>query len=85
MLFRSLRLPFVPVGPWPGVAPGPWVVPQDALWSSASFCRRKLSSNSENISRSNFYEIENRKNRELTLGIFLIGLSDKKPKNDVIR
>ena len=51
--------------------------PQADLWSSDSFFRiknlRKLSSNSENISRSNFSEIENNKNRELALGILLIG------------
>ena len=61
--------PRVQVGPRPAAAPGPWVACQVALWSSSSFCRiknrRKLLSNSENIFRSNFSEIENSKNREL--------------------
>ena len=57
--------------------PGPWVAPQAALWSVTSSCRinipRKFSSNSENISRSRFFEIKNSKNRELALGILSIG------------
>ena len=76
--------PAGPGGPTARGRPGPWVSPQDALWSSASFYRiknrRKLLSNSENIFRSNFSEIENSKNRELALGILLIGSPTKSLK-----
>ena len=64
----------VQVGPQQQAAPALWVAPQAALWSIGVFSRiknlRKFSSNSENISRSNFLKY---KNRELALGILSIG------------
>ena len=68
------RPPFYPrVGP----ALGLWVPPGVALLATLLISsiknRRKFSSNSENISRSNFLQQKHGKNRELALGILSIG------------
>ena len=60
-----------------GAIPGPWVAPQVALRRGGAFLRikisRKFSSNSENISKSDFLKYKNNKSRELALGILSIG------------
>ena len=71
----------VPPAPPGGAAAGgrPWPLggPQVALRRGGVLLRikiaRKFSSNSENISRSDFLKYKNCKNRELALGIFSIG------------
>ena len=69
--------PHLLVGPRQGGVPGPWVAPQVALRRAGVFLRikipRKFSSDSENISTSDFLKYKNCKNRELTLGILSIG------------
>ena len=54
-----------------------WVASEAALQSSGVLFRikkfRKFSSNSENISRTDFLKYKNSKNRELALGILSIG------------
>ena len=54
-----------------------WVSAGHALLAPVLICpiknRRKVSSNSENISRSNFLQQKQDKNRELALGILSIG------------
>ena len=65
------------VGPRPrqGSAPGLWGAFEAALRTPSSSWRKnnslKFSSNSEEISRSGFFEIENSKNSELALGIYV--------------
>ena len=60
-----------------GPAPGLWVPPVDALLAAVLISSiknlRKFSSNSENISRSNFLQQNQHKNRKLALGILSIG------------
>ena len=69
--------PWVALGPRQGAAPSLWVAPQVALLAPVIICpvknRRKFSSNSENISRSDFLKYKNSENRELALGILSIG------------
>ena len=69
--------PRPPSHPRVGPAPGLWVPPGVALLApvliSSIKNRRKFSSNSENISRSNFLQQNQHKNRELALGILSIG------------
>ena len=59
---RAGSHPRVALGPLQGAAPGLWVPPQAARWSPGAFRRvrilRKFSSNSENIFRSKFSEIQ---------------------------
>ena len=65
------------VGPRQGAVPGPLVAPQVALRRGGVFLHikipRKFSSNSENISISDFLKYKNSKNREVALGILSIG------------
>ena len=69
--------PRVQVGPRMPVAPGLWVPPGVALLPPVLIFsiknRRKFSSNSENIFRSNFLQQNQHNNRELALGILSIG------------
>ena len=71
------RRPRPPLDPRLGPAPGLWVPPGVALPAlvliSSIKNRRKFSSYSENISRSNFLQQNQHKNRELALGILSIG------------
>ena len=66
-----------PLDPRVGPAPGLWASPGVALLAPVLISSiknpRKFSSNSENISRSNFLKQKQHKNRELALGILSIG------------
>ena len=69
--------PRPPLDPRVGPAPGLWVPPGVALLApvliSSIKNHHKFSSNSENISRSNFLQQKKHKNSELVLGILSIG------------
>ena len=60
-------------GPQDVARDAPWVALLDTVFICPIKNCRKFSSNSKNISRSNFLQQKQHKNRELVLGILSIG------------
>ena len=77
MRARGGSLPWPHLDPRQEAAPALWVASGAPLRSLSSSWRknnpRKVSSNSENIPRSKFLKQKDSKNRELALGILVIG------------